>query len=233
MGKTAQKKKRSFWKTALDEFAVKIGKGSQNPSQALPPILEVGAPGTWSVIDARSAPDNENRQGHKGLGKDHVAPVPQDHVEPEKQEKAMEHIETLLGQISQLQDEIEDTLQTEIHLEREIIDLVAACEQSSSQSAKRKRVIEHCKQQVNELPVTDKPVPKSKKRSQRNTQKDDSRHVNNRKVRKKLCLKCKSRKGRNEFHKDRSCKDGLARWCKECKAKAARKYRRKQTAMKK
>ena len=126
-----------------------------------------------------------------------------------------------------LQDEIEDTLQTEIRLEREIIDLVAACEQSSGQSAKRKRVKEHCKQQVNELPVTDKPVPKSKKRSQRNTKKEGSRHVNNRKVRKKLCLKCKKQKARNDFHKDKSCKDGLARWCKECKAKAARKYRKK------
>ena len=49
----------------------------------------------------------------------------------------------------------------------------------------------------------------------------------------KLCRKCNELKAQSDFHKDKSCKDGLARWCKECKAKAAREYRRKQVKSKK
>ena len=229
MGKTAQKKKRSFWKTALGEFAEKFGKGSQNPDEDMSPILEVGEPGTWSVIGARSAHNKQNRQGNKGLEEDHSAPVHEDHVEPEKREKAIGHIETLLEQISRLQDDIDNSLQAGKCLEQEIIDLAAAIEQTSKRTGQRKPVEGDREQKVDELPVTEKPVPK--KRSKKHTQKKDSRHVN-REAKKKLCLKCRKQKTRNDFHKDQSCKDGLARWCKECKTKAARKYRRKRTAMK-
>ena len=104
MGKTAQKKKHSFWKTTLGEFAEKFGKGSQNPDEDMSPILEVGEPGTWSVIGVRSAHNKQNRQGNKGLEEDHSAPVHEDHVEPEKREKAIGHIETLLEQISRYQN---------------------------------------------------------------------------------------------------------------------------------
>jgi hypothetical protein len=33
----------------------------------------------------------------------------------------------------------------------------------------------------------------------------------------KLCAKCNQLKPLSEFHKDKSCKDGLSSWCKECK----------------
>lgn len=196
------------------------------------PILEAGAPGTWSVIGARSVHDEQNHQGCKGLGKDHFAPVTEDHAKQEKWKKAIRHIETLLEQIRQLQDEIENTLQTEVSLEREIVNLVAADEQSSHKIPKRKQVKEYPKQQADALPAPNKPARKSKERLQKKTKYDDNHHVNHRNVRKKLCLKCKKQKARSDFHKDRSCKEGLARWCKACKAKAGKKYRKKQAAMK-
>jgi len=36
----------------------------------------------------------------------------------------------------------------------------------------------------------------------------------------KLCAKCNQLKPLSEFHKDKSCKDGLAKWCKECKSQS-------------
>ncbi len=45
----------------------------------------------------------------------------------------------------------------------------------------------------------------------------------------KQCRKCEEPKDHSDFHKDKSCKDGLASWCKECK----KQYRQKRTAEKK
>jgi len=39
---------------------------------------------------------------------------------------------------------------------------------------------------------------------------------------KKLCRKCNELKPLGDFHKDKSCKDGLARWCKECRQDGAK-----------
>jgi len=49
------------------------------------------------------------------------------------------------------------------------------------------------------------------------------------KVEKKQCGKCKQFKPHNEFYKNKSTKDGLARWCKQCK----KEYRQKRAAEKK
>jgi len=46
------------------------------------------------------------------------------------------------------------------------------------------------------------------------------------KAAKKLCSKCNELKAHSDFYKDKSCKDGLARWCKECK----KEYRKKRAA---
>ena len=48
----------------------------------------------------------------------------------------------------------------------------------------------------------------------------------------KQCSKCKEFKDLSDFHKDKSCKDGLASWCKDCKAIAARENRKKRAAEK-
>ena len=50
------------------------------------------------------------------------------------------------------------------------------------------------------------------------------------KAEQKQCGKCGEFKDLTEFHKDKSCKDGLARWCKECKAAAAKQSRKKRAA---
>lgn len=49
------------------------------------------------------------------------------------------------------------------------------------------------------------------------------------KVEKKQCGKCKQLKPLSEFYKNKSTKDGLARWCKRCK----KEYRQKRAAEKK
>lgn len=51
-------------------------------------------------------------------------------------------------------------------------------------------------------------------------------------VKQKLCRKCKEWKPESEFHKNASCKDGLAVSCKTCKAEAAREYRKRRKAAK-
>jgi hypothetical protein len=44
----------------------------------------------------------------------------------------------------------------------------------------------------------------------------------------KQCAKCNEMKDLSDFHKNKSSKDGLASWCKECKSE----YRKKRTAVK-
>ena len=231
MGKTAQHKKRSFLKTHWSSFAVKLGRGPQKLHQAASRIVDAKRSVIRSVTGAKSAQNELNRKECNGLGEDGFAHVPEDYIQQEKRKKAISHIETLLEQISQFQDEIDNNLHTEVSIEREIVNLVAANKQSSHKTPKGKQVNEHPKQQADELPATNKPAHKSKERLQRNTTCDDNSQVNRRKVRKKLCLKCNQQKAKSDYYKDRSCKDGLARWCKECKAKAGKKYRKKRMAV--
>lgn len=228
MGRTPQNKKRSFFKTRLGKYAAKLGNEPEKFNKAMSHVAGAEQSAIRSVIGSRLAHSEKNSKRFKDLGKDDYACVPKEHVKQEKQEKAIGHIKKLFEQINELQDEIDNNLQTEIHLEREIFDSVAINEESHH-TPQRKHVKKHHKQQPDELPVINKAAHISKERSQRKTEKDDSPYVNNKKVRKKLCLQCKKKKAKNEFHKDRSTKDGLARWCKECKADAAKKYRKKPT----
>ena len=221
MVKASQDEKRSFLKTRLGGFAARLWKGSQTSNNAMPYIAEAEESVIPSVVVAPSAYHEQKSKESEGVGRDRLARVPQEHVKQEKQKKAIGHIEKLLKQISQLQNEIENDLKTEIRLEQEISNLVAPSEGSPHQTPRRK-------QEANKSSVTKSPVRKCRARSQKNTKKSNSRRTNNNKVRKKPCLRCKKMKGESDFHKDRSCKDGLSRWCKECKAKAARKYRKKQ-----
>ena len=221
MGKTAQDEKRSFLKTRLGGFAARLWKGPQKSNHAMPHIAEADESVKPSVVVAPSAYHEQKSKESEGVGRDHLARVPQEHAKQEKQQKAIGHIEKLLEQISQLQNEIENGLKTEICLEQEISNLMVPSERSPDQTPRRK-------QEANKLSVTKNPVRKCRERSQKNTKKSNSHRTNNNKVRKKPCLRCKKMKGESDFHKDRSCKDGLSRWCRECKAKAARKYRKKQ-----
>ena len=51
-------------------------------------------------------------------------------------------------------------------------------------------------------------------------------------MKQKRCRRCKSWKTESEFYKNRSCKDGLKFWCKECSKKANRNsYRKRRLAV--
>ena len=75
-----------------------------------------------------------------------------------------------------------------------------------------------------EKPVEEKPAGKGNKYDELHRVVDG--------VKQKLCRKCKEWKPESEFHKNASCKDGLAVSCKTCKAEAAREYRKRRKAAK-
>jgi hypothetical protein len=184
------------------------------------------------IIGAKLAQCEQNHHEFRGLGKGHYARVPKEYGKQEKPKKAISQDEKLLGQIKQLQHEIDNSRQTEARLEQQITDLMAANEQPEPPVANRKRAAEHHTQQTNKLLAANGPIGSGRERPKRNIEYDDSHHANIGKVRQKLCRKCKKQKVESDFHRDRSCKDGLARWCKECKAEAARKHRKKQMVIK-
>ena len=229
MGKSTQRDKNSFLGSRLGRFAQRLMKRPQKSNKAISPVVESEPSVMQPVVGVQPVYQEQKKEECDGLDEDRLSCVPEEHVEPEKQKKAIRHIEKLLEQIAQCQNEIDTGLQTEICLEQEIFDLLTTNEQSSHQTLQRKRVKEHRKQQADELSVTKQPVRKCQKRSLENTRKNGGHQANINKVRKKLCLRCKKKKSESDFHKDRSCKDSLARWCKECKAKATKKYHKKQT----
>jgi len=88
---------------------------------------------------------------------------------------------------------------------------------------------EHWKEKhAGHTPVAGKSFQISEKWPQRKDKFEDSDRVIA-KAGQKQCRKCEEPKDHSDFHKDKSCKDGLASWCKECK----KQYRQKRTAEKK
>lgn len=188
--------------------------------------------GSPPVSNAGLAHYEQDSHGWRGLRKDHFAHVPDEYGKQKKPGAVIRQFDKLHEQIKQLQHEITISRQTEVRLEQQIANLVAADKQSQYQVVQSKRTEEHHKQQTNEQPVTNRSFRRSREQPQRDGKHDATHHINDRKAGWKLCRKCKKQKAESDFHKDRSCKDGLARWCKECKAEAARKYHKKQKAMK-
>jgi hypothetical protein len=182
--------------------------------------------GPLSINGVKLADRERNLQGIRGLAKGRLADFPEKDGKQKKRRNTTGQLEELREQIEQLRHEITKREQTEVRFEQRIAKLMAFNEQSQHEVAEHKRVEEHPEQQTDEVSVADKPFQRSTEWPRRNYKCDDSHHVN-RKVKQKLCSKCKQQKAESDFHKDRSCKDGLARWCKECKAKAARECRRK------
>lgn len=107
---------------------------------------------------------------------------------------------------------------------------------AAAENPKRKsfeQSTEHWKEKhVGHATSANKPFQTSDKWPQRKDKFDDDDHVVT-KTEQKQCRKCEELKDHSDFHKDKSCKDGLARWCKECKAKSARENRKKRAAKKK
>jgi hypothetical protein len=178
------------------------------------------------IVGVKLADHKPSRRGVNGSEKGRLAHVPKRNERDKRLTKTTRQFENLHEQIRQLQHEITKCEQTEVRIEQRFAKLMAFNEQSQHEVAEHKRVEEHREQQTDEVSVANKPFQRSTEWPRGNYKCDDSHHVNG-KVKQKLCSKCKQQKAESDFHKDRSCKDGLARWCKECKAKAARECRRK------
>jgi len=206
--------------------------GSLGVCRVIKPLYANQVTESPSVMDVRSAHRAQGPQGFRGLEKGRSVGVPDARDKQKGPRTVTRQVENVHEQIKQLQQEIADSRQTEVRLEQQITHLMAAQNAPQRQAAERRRAGEHRRHQSGELPVAHGPLHRGIGYSQGNSQNDNSHHVNNGKARQKLCRKCKKQKAESDFHKDRSCKDGLARWCKECRAKAAREYRKKQAVVK-
>lgn len=153
----------------------------------------------------------------KDLKKGRLAAVQKKRQKPTKK---TEKSEKLHEQIKQLQYEIIKRKQSEVHLEERIAHLTAANEKLQLKLAETKQA----EKQTDEKPVEEKTAGKDQKYA------NTHRIVDG--VKQKLCRKCREWKPETEFHKNASCKDGLAVSCKTCKAEAARKYRKRRKTAK-
>jgi hypothetical protein len=210
------------------------------------------------VIGAKLGARERRRRIIKDLKKGRLAIVQKRHIKQQKPLKYTESSEKLHEQIKQLQYEIIKRKETEVRLEEQVAYLTAANEklqlelaekkqpemqtegaptaevqaadeQQKSEVPESKQVEQVPDRQVIEEPAVEKPVegkPAGK------GDKYDANHRVVDGVRQKLCRKCKEWKPESEFHKNASCKDGLAGSCKTCKAKAAKEYRKRRKATK-
>jgi len=137
--------------------------------------------------------------------------------------------------IRQLRREIFKRDQAEARLEHEIEELKIANAQLRQQIAESKKTRVYFEKKVAELTASDKTTTGSGKKkvgakAKESPRKKESRPKAAEKANQKQCRKCKKYKPLTEFHKNASSHDGLARWCKACKTKAAKESRRKRAA---
>ena len=131
-----------------------------------------------------------------------------------------------------LRREIIERDQTEARLERELAGLKAANGQLRKRVADGREMSERLRQKIAELTeAREQPRDQASKPEQAGRQERDPGHEDRPRAvvetEQKQCRKCKQRKARSEFHKNASSSDGLARWCKVCKTKAAKEYRQR------
>lgn len=89
---------------------------------------------------------------------------------------------------------------------------------SSAANPKPKRFAqstEHWKKNAIQSPADVKPFETNETWPQRKDKFEDDSVIAS--AEQKLCAKCNQLKPLSDFYKDKSCKDGLARWCKQCK----------------
>lgn len=125
----------------------------------------------------------------------------------------------------QLQPEVPVSKQAE----QQVAEVLVADEQQKPEVPESEQVEQDIGEQTAEVPAADKTV-EEKPAGKGNKYDDLHRVVDG--VKQKLCRKCKEWKPDSEFHKNASCKDGLAVSCKTCKAEAAREYRKRRKAAK-
>ena len=163
-----------------------------------------------------------------------------------------QRVANLAADNEQLRCEIAESRQVEQRSSREVAETPAADEKLQPEVARKKQVEQDSRQEVAEAPAADEKLktevaekkqaeqdikeqaaeePAEKKSAGSGSKYDDlHREVDG--VKQKLCRKCNEWKLESEFHKNTSCKDGLAGSCKVCKAKASRLYRERWRAEK-
>ena len=128
-----------------------------------------------------------------------------------------------------LQPEVAEKEQAEQDFKEEVVEAPAADETLQPEVAEKDQVEQDVKEPADEE-LAEKEPPKKKPVGSGSKYEDFHRIVDG--VKQKLCRKCNEWKPESEFHKNASCKDGLAASCKVCKAKAAQQYREKRRAEK-
>ncbi len=138
--------------------------------------------------------------------------------------------------IRQLRREIFKRDQVEARLEHQVEELTIANEQLRQQVAESKETCAYFERKADELlaansllddPAAQKKVEAKEKEPPR---KEQVRPKATEKKDQKQCRRCKKHKPLTEFHKNASSHDGLARWCKTCKTKAAKESRKKRAS---
>lgn len=186
----------------------------------------------------------------KDLKKSRLTFVPERPEKHNKPKKRTEQPEKLPEQIKQLQYEIVKRKQAETRLDQRVANLTADNEQLRREIAESRQVEQRSGREVAKTPAADEKLqpevvekkqaeqdieeqaaetlaekkPPKKKTARSGSKYEDFHRVVD-EVKQKLCRKCNEWKPESEFHKNASCKDGLAGSCKVCKANAARLYR--------
>ncbi len=140
--------------------------------------------------------------------------------------------------IRQLRREIFKRDQVESRLEHQVEELTIANEQLRQQVAESKDTCAYFEEKADELlaanALLDDPAghekTKAKVKAKQPPHKEQSRPGVTEQKDQKQCRKCKKHKPITEFHKNASSHDGLARWCKACKTKAAKESRKKRAS---
>ena len=179
-----------------------------------------------SVIGAKLVGGRESHQGIEFLEKGRLAYVQKSDGRQKKWRKTVKQWKKQNRQIEQLQPEITEREQATENLKQQTAEV-----KLQHGLTERKQAEEVSKQQAGDVPAAGKPLQKDRERPRGSLKYEESHRVLGQ-VKQKLCRKCEKWKAESEFHKNKSCKDGLARWCKECKAKAAKDYRKRRKAMK-
>ena len=214
-------------------------------------------PGQSPVIGMNLGGRKRSRHVNKDLKKGRLVAAQKRQPKQQKSTKQTEPSEKLHEQIKQLQYEIIKRKQSESRLEQRVAHLAAdneklrrevaesrqverqpsqedaeapaADEKLQPEVAEKKQAEQEAKEQAVEEPAEKKP-PKKKPVGIGSKYEDFHRVVDG--VKQKLCRKCNEWKPESEFHKNASCKDGLAGSCKTCKAEVAREYRKRRKAAK-
>jgi FtsZ-interacting cell division protein ZipA len=181
------------------------------------------------IIGLKLAQHKRSRHGITDLEEGRVAYVPERHGKQKKWKNTIEQWKTRNGQSEQLRSEINRQEQATRHPKQQTAEVRTPDEKPQHELTKPKRTEERPRQQADEVPAAGEPSQRKRKWPHRDYKYEDCHRVIG-EVKEKLCRRCEKWHAESNFHKNRSCKDNLASWCKECKAKAAKEYRRKRTA---